>query len=148
MMSNETVKTLRDHYLAENSFGVESYRVKGFPVFVGKWTVFLPNPGQLKFHDLHHVVTGYGTGLVGEAEISAYELRGGCHSLLIFIFCAGAIFFAMFVSPKRVRAAWKQAKGTRTLYDYGIPYSELLEMEVGDLRRRLGIPPKGMRREL
>ena len=40
----------------------------------------LPNPGFLPWHDLHHVATGYGTGLIGEAEISAYELRAGCGS--------------------------------------------------------------------
>ncbi len=147
-MNCETVKICRDRYLAENSFDVESYGARRFPIFVGKWTVFMPNPGQLKFHDLHHVVSGYGTGLVSEAEISAYELRGGCHSLIIFILCVGAIFFAMFVAPKRIRAAWRRAEGTRTLYDFDLPYEDLLEMTVGELRRKLGIPEGGMRREI
>lgn len=148
MRIDETARTGRDRYLAENSFGLESYRAKGFPIFIGKWAVFIPNPGQLRFHDLHHVVSGYGTGLIGEAEISAYELRGGCNSFFIFILCIGAIFFGMFVAPKRIRRAWRRAKGTKTLYNSNIPYEDLLEMKVGELRRLLGIPVVGMRREI
>jgi len=57
-------------------------------------TIYLPNPGYLPWHDLHHVATGYKTGLIGEAEISAYELRSGCRSFFIIILCVGAMMIA------------------------------------------------------
>jgi len=142
-MSEETVKTARDRYLAKNSMSVESYSAPKFPIYVWKWAVYLPNPGFLPFHDLHHVVTGYGTGLIGEAEISAFELRAGCRSLMIHILCFGSIFLAMFVSPRRIVRAWKNAKGTRSLYYTRIEYETMLEMSVGDLRSHLGIPREG-----
>lgn len=144
-MIEETVKDSRDRYLAENSLNLESYTAKNFPVYVWKWTIYFPNPGFLHFHDLHHVVTGYGTGWIGEAEISAYELRGGCRSVIIFILCLGALLIGMFVAPKRIRRAWKQAKGTKTLYYTEIPYEKLLEMSVADLRAELGIERGGCR---
>jgi ubiquinone biosynthesis protein Coq4 len=144
-MKEETVKNSRDRYLAENSLDLESYAAKNFPLYVWKWTVYIPNPGLLQFHDLHHVVTGYGTGLTGEAEISAYELRGGCHSVGIFMLCIGALLIGIFISPKRIWRAWKQAKGTKTLYDTGISYEKLLEMNVSDLREHLGIERGGCR---
>jgi len=146
MKQDEIIRIGRDRYLAENSFGVESYRATGFPIFIGKWTFFVPNPGKLPLHDLHHVVSGYGTGLIGEAEISAYELRGGGCSFFIFILCIGAIFFGMFIAPKRIRQAWRRAEGTKTLYNFNVSYEDLLEMKVGELRRQLGIPSSGMRR--
>lgn len=137
----ETVRAGRDRYLAENSLSPESYTAPGFPIYVWKWSIRLPNPGLLRWHDLHHVVTGYGTGLIGEAEVSAYELRAGCRSAMVFMLCVGAILFGMFVAPRRICRAWKRAKGTRTLYYADISYDEMLEMSVTDLRRHLGMLP-------
>lgn len=142
-MNSETVKAGRDRYLAENSLSVESYSAPRFPVYVGRWPVYLPNPGFLPWHDLHHVITGYQTGLVGEAEISAYELRAGCRSVMIIILCLGAILIAMFVAPRRIWRAWRRAKGARTLYRTSVPYQTLLEMNVADLRESLGLPRDG-----
>ena len=139
-MKAETVRTGRDRYLEENSLSVESYSARRFPIYVGRWPVYVPNPGYLPWHDLHHVVTGYRTGLIGEAEISAYELRAGCGSVMVFILCVGAILIAMFVAPRRVWRAWKRAKGAHTLYHTKLPYETLLEMSVADLREQLGLP--------
>lgn len=138
---DETVREGRDHYLAANSFTLASYTDRGFPVYVGRWPVRLPNPGLLHLHDLHHVVTGYGTGLVGEAEISAYELRAGCRSFVVHLLCVGAILGAMFVAPRRILRAWRRARGASTLYHTNIPYETLLEMRVGELRRHLNVAP-------
>ena len=138
-MKAETVRAGRDRYLEENSLSVESYSARRFPIYVGWWPVYVPNPGYLPWHDLHHVVTGYRTGLIGEAEISAYELRAGCGSVMVFILCVGAILIAMFVAPRRVWRAWKRAKGAHTLYHTKLPYETLLEMSVADLREQLGL---------
>jgi hypothetical protein len=142
-MSEEKVQVGRDRYLADNSLDLRSYSATDFPVYFWKWAVRLQNPGLLPYHDLHHVVTGYGTGLVGEAEISAYELRAGCRSVMVFILCIGAILGGMFVAPRRIWLAWKRAGGTRTLYHTTVPYDALLEMSVGDLRQQLGMPREG-----
>jgi ubiquinone biosynthesis protein Coq4 len=144
-MSNDTVRAGRDHYLVENSLSIDSYTAGRFPIYVGKWPIYLPNPGYLPWHDLHHVATGYKTGLVGEAEISAYELRSGCRSLFIIILCLGAMMIAMFVAPRRVMRAWRSAKGTRNLYRCEVSYDSLLEMQVAELREMLGIPREGFR---
>ena len=142
-MNVATVREGRDQYLAANSLSVESYKSGRFPIYLGRRPIWVPNPGFLPWHDLHHVATGYGTGLVGEAEISAYELRAGCGSLMIFILCVGAILIAMFVAPRRICRAWQQAKGSRSLYHTKVPYEELLEMNLVDLRKHLGLPLQG-----
>jgi ubiquinone biosynthesis protein Coq4 len=142
-MTPETVRAQRDHYLAENSLTTDSYTARRFPIYVGGRPIYLPNPGYLPWHDLHHVATGYKTGLVGEAEISAYELRSGCGSLFIIILCIGAMMIAMFVAPRRVMRAWQSAKGSRNLYRCDVPYDSLLDMRVSELRQMLGIPSQG-----
>jgi hypothetical protein len=141
--ADETVRAARDRYLAANSLSPDSYNERGFPVYVGRWAVRLPNPGLLHLHDLHHVVTGYGTGLVGEAEISAYELRAGCRSFIVHLLCFGAILCAAFVAPRRVLRAWRRARGARTLYYTAVPYETLLGMSVAELRRHLNVAPAG-----
>ena len=142
-MTAETVRAGRDRYLAENSLSMDSYTARRFPIYVGSRAVYLPNPGYLPWHDLHHVATGYQTGLVGEAELSAYELRSGCRSLFIIILCVGAMLIAMFVAPRRVLRAWKIAKGTRNLYRRHVSYDSVLDMTVSELRNMLGIPSQG-----
>lgn len=142
-MSAESVREGRDRYLAENSLTTDSYTSPRFPIYVGSRPIYLPNPGYLPWHDLHHVATGYKTGLVGEAEISAYELRSGCRSLFIIILCVGAILIAMFVAPQRVLRAWKSAKGARNLYQRDVSYESLLDLSVSELRDMLKIPRQG-----
>lgn len=136
---DETVRAGRDRYLRNNSLTLDSYTESGFPIYVGKSFIRLPNPGLLHLHDLHHVITGYSTGLVGEAEISAYELRAGCRSFMVHLLCVGAILCAMFVAPRRIARAWRRARGARTLYYTTIPYETLLDMSVEELRRHLNI---------
>ena len=51
------------------------------PVYTGCLLVPLPNIETrrrfLKYHDLHHLVTGYSVGRLGEGEVSAWELGPG-----------------------------------------------------------------------
>ena len=50
-------------------------------VYTGCLLVPLPNietrRTYLKYHDLHHLVTGYSVGRIGEGEVSAWELGTG-----------------------------------------------------------------------
>jgi hypothetical protein len=143
-----TVRDGRDRYLAENALSTDSYTARKFRVPLGPIRIVLPNPGLLPLHDIHHVVTGYDTGIVGEAEISAFELRTGCRSRIVLLLCVGAIFFGMFLAPRRVLRSWRRSRGLRSLYHADIPYDALLGMDVTELRRTLGIPAGGLADQL
>jgi len=56
-------------------------RPKTVPVYTGCLLVPLPNiearNRYLKYHDLHHLITGYSVGRIGEGEMSAWELGTG-----------------------------------------------------------------------
>ncbi|HLM74811.1 MAG TPA: hypothetical protein VK459_19015 [Polyangiaceae bacterium] len=147
MPAEMTVREARDRYLAKNGFTVEGYRAPTFQIDVLGITWTLPNPEARRqvvpLHDIHHVVTGYGTDLAGEAEQSAWELRGGIHSWFLWLFKLSAIFLGLFLAPRRVVRALRRARGQRTLYLDPPPYEVILEMRVGELRAKLGIPPEG-----
>ena len=95
-------------------------------------------------HDFHHILTGYGTNWIGEAEIGAWELRAGCNSLVTYWLNGSGVVLGLFISPRRVWRAFRAARGQHTLYREAEQYAALLEMSVDALRRRLGIPPEGL----
>jgi hypothetical protein len=150
-----SVRQARDAYLAENGFTVEAYddrwtqgsffgvRLALLNTRRHRWAIML--------HDLHHVVTGYGTNLVGEGEISAWELRHGWRSLGLYvgsIVLFGAVM-GVALSPRRMRSAWQSAAAVRSLFasvplgDEGA-YEALLDLSVEELRTRLGVPRDGV----
>jgi hypothetical protein len=141
------VREARDAYLAANGFTVEGYTASHFEVDVLRvWR--LPNPRArrrvIPLHDLQHVVTGYGTDLVGEAEQSAWELRGGINSWFLWLFKLGAVAIGMLIAPRRVLRALGKRPGQRTLYVGSEEYEAVLSLRLGELRERLGVPSEGL----
>lgn len=133
--SLENVLCARNRYLAASGFSTESYTDTNFTIKLGFLSLRFPNPGLLPMHDLHHVATGYDSSLLGEAEISVFELRAGWGTPLIFFLCCGSILVGLCVSPKRMWRAWKKSRGARSLYGTKTPYESLLAMNVGELQK-------------
>jgi hypothetical protein len=142
------VREGRDRYLAENGFSTDAYKAPSYTVELGGLHLRLPNTvarqRAIPLHDLHHVATGFGTDLVGEAEIGAWELRAGCNSLVTYWLNGMAALIGLFIAPSRTLRALARARGQRTLYLDSINYDALLGLTVGELRARLGIPPDGL----
>jgi ubiquinone biosynthesis protein Coq4 len=89
-------------------------------------------------HDLHHILTEYGTTWRGEAEISTWEVSsGGLRG-----FWAGWILDLMnvaqglVINPRGVYAAFMRGRQTTNLF--GTDFDErILDHSVGDLRASL-----------
>lgn len=73
------LREARDCFLAENGFIVEGYGAPTYRDKLWKLPIRFPNtkvhPGATPLHDLRHILTGYRTNWIGEAEIAAWELR-------------------------------------------------------------------------
>jgi hypothetical protein len=145
-----TVREGRDLYLAENGFTVEAYDAKWTDASFFGIPFRIPNTKAhsdgIKLHDLHHVATGYGTDLVGEGEISAWEFRRGVRALGFYV---GGIVTAGFVAglllaPRRTLAAWRASRTDASLFHTARSYESLLAMTVGELRDELGVPRHGV----
>jgi ubiquinone biosynthesis protein Coq4 len=130
----ENVLAARDRYLSSAGFTTDSYVDPNFVVKLGFLKMTFANPGLLPWHDLHHVATGYDNSLLGESEISVFELRAGWGKPLILFLCCGSLVVGLFLSPSRMWRAWKKARGARSLYGTSVPYEKLLAMNVGQLR--------------
>jgi len=138
----------RDLFFAANGFRVKDYSAPTFTLSIFGLPLKFPNTASRRrvvpLHDLHHVLTGFATDWIGEAEIGAWELRAGCTTFVAYFLNGGGVLIGLFLSPRRVWRAFRAAKGQRTLYRDSIPYEQLLQMTVGEVRRRLGIPPEGL----
>jgi hypothetical protein len=93
----------------------------------------------VRFHDLHHVLTGYPTTWRGEFEIAAWEIAGGVNRYwegwvldLLGFACGLAVY------PRRVYRAFLRGRRSRNLY-FETWDDSILGRRVGDERRRLGL---------
>jgi hypothetical protein len=113
---------LTDFY-ARHGFGqTPGARPLTVPVYTGCLLVPLPNietrHRYLKYHDLHHLITGYSVGRIGEGEVSAWELGTG--SLLASPLLAAmnwiALSTGLVLQPRRMWRAFVRGAGSRNLY--------------------------------
>jgi hypothetical protein len=139
------LRDARGRYFADNAFGDDGgYTKKWVKVQLGPLPFAFPNSDArvraVKYHDLHHVVTGYDTDLCGEAEIGAWEIASGCAG---FVAAWVLNLYALtlgFLSghPGAVWRAFLRGRRTRNLYrdEYG---ETLLDAPLGAVRTRLGL---------
>jgi hypothetical protein len=139
-----TAREGRDRFLSAFGLDTAGYTAPYFLVHLGPRLVLrFRNPGLLPVHDLHHVATGYPATLLGEAQISAFELRAGCPSPLVRLLCVGAALLGLLRRPQAMALAWRAAASARSLYLTTTPYEELLSLSVSELRAFVGIPEDG-----
>jgi ubiquinone biosynthesis protein Coq4 len=129
------VSEARAHHLAANGFSEAAYTDRwlrgplGIPIF---------NPAArrraIKLHDLHHLATGYGTSLRGEAEISAWELGGGCRDYWVaWLLDGAAALLGLVIAPRRTWRAFRRGRRATNLYHLGWS-DDLLEMQLDELK--------------
>jgi hypothetical protein len=90
-------------------------------VYIGCILAPVPNVNArkkyLKFHDLHHIMSGYGIDRIGESEISAWELGSrSCRKPLISIMNLFALSTGFILSPAKVMAAFYRGCRSKNLY--------------------------------
>ena len=94
-------------------------------VYTGCLLVPLPNietrRKYLKFHDLHHLVTGYGVGRIGEGEVSAWELGTGsmAASPVLGLMNLIALSTGLVLDRRRMWRAFVRGCDSRHLYRPG-----------------------------
>ena len=141
--ADATLEAARARYFAVNHFGADGGYEDPFVDFkLGPIPFPFPNtPGRrraVRYHDLHHVLTGYGTDTTGELEIAAWELGAGCRDFLAaWILNLGGTALGAVVAPRRAFAAFRRGRRSRTLY--GRPLAPLLSRTVGEARRDCGL---------
>ena len=115
-------KELNDFY-QKHGFGEDlGKRPKTVSVYTGCIIVPMPNietrRRYLKYHDLHHLVTGYSVGRIGEGELSAWELGTGSAYLypMLGIMNMIALSTGLVLKPKKMWHAFQRGCNSCNLY--------------------------------
>lgn len=138
-----TMKQARERYFAANEFGDDGGYGDAWVDFkLAKVPFPFPNSAErvraLRYHDLHHILTGYDTDWRGEVEIAAWEIGAGCRDFyaawVLNLSALGSWWFA----PRRVFDAWKRGRRSASLY--GLAVEPLLEQTVEQTRAQMHVP--------
>jgi hypothetical protein len=89
-------------------------------------------------HDLHHLLTGYGADLIGEAELGAWELGTGIRDPSAVRYEIRVLGFMLPRSPGRLRTAFVRGRHCRNLLGRSLD-DATLSRTVAELRRELGL---------
>lgn len=110
-------------FYRRNGFG-EAIGARPLTVRVYTGCLLVPMPNietrrrYLKYHDLHHMVTGYSVGRIGEGEVSAWELGSGSAlvSPTLGIMNLIALSTGLVLEPKRMWRAFRRGWSSQNLY--------------------------------
>ncbi len=121
---------------------VEDFKSHCVRVYIGCILAPVPNvkarKKYLKFHDMHHIMTGYGIGRIGESEVSAWELGSkSCKKPLISIMNLFALSTGYVLDRKRVTTAYWRGCRSKNLYYLtdAINEEDLDAMKIEDLKK-------------
>ncbi len=147
------VREARQQYFEDNGFGGGGYDDRWVKLMAGPVPLFFPNTparvAAVRRHDIHHVLTGYETTWAGEAEIGGWEIASGCGRFTAaWVLNLQALLVGMLIAPGAILRGFAWGRQTGNLY-HGDFEDDLLDLGVGELRRRLGLdrplPQPGMR---
>jgi ubiquinone biosynthesis protein Coq4 len=146
-MAISASQTLREaaatHLAAMKDAGVDAdAQARWVRIWIGPIPFAYPNTRQRKrlvlAHDLHHLLTGYGADLVGEAELGAWELGTGVRDRSAVRYEIRVLGFMLPRFPSRLRAAFVRGRHCRNLVGYRLD-DAALSRTVADLRTELGL---------
>lgn len=135
-----TMRDARKVYFDVNGFGeTGGYDDPWVDFKLGPIPMPFPNTkgriDAVRYHDLHHLLTGYETDIVGEFEISAWEIAAGCKGYgAAWALNLGGIAGGLFRAPGRVFAAFVRGRRHRTIY--GEDLDQVLDLTVAEARAR------------
>lgn len=147
---SSSVRAAREQYFAANGFSAATYTDAWVTLArLGPIPLSFPNTPSRKraipIHDLHHVATGYPTTFVGEAEIGAWEIAGGCADYwAAWVLDTCSLGYGLVIAPRRVYRAFMRGRQSRTLYHTGWD-DALLDLSVAELKQRIAADRPGTR---
>lgn len=128
-------------YFDANGFGPDGgYAAAWVDLKLGPLPIPFPNSDArrraVRFHDLHHIATGYQTNYAGEFEISAWEIATGCRDFVAaWQLNLAGMLGGILTYPKRTFRAFIRGRHTKNFY--GQEYEPLLGLSVQDARAKL-----------
>jgi hypothetical protein len=150
MNADQTLREAQAKFLSANGLPADGgEHARAWNCRIGPVTLTLPNFAWRKRaivrHDLHHVITGYECGAIGEFEMAAWEFAAGRFDhVCATAFCLPLVTMGAITAPRRTFAAFMRGRVSETLYGSPVD-STLLSMPLQAARRRFAPPAQPAR---
>jgi hypothetical protein len=93
-------------------------------------------------HDIHHLLTGYKSELLGEFEIAAWEIGSGCMDYFAaYLLNSGGLLAGLLIYPRPSFKAFLLGCRTTNLYQLNIDDKSLKNSTIEELRKQIGLNP-------
>ncbi|MBX3459930.1 MAG: hypothetical protein KF696_08185 [Planctomycetes bacterium] len=145
MTNTLTLGQARDAYLQRYGFSTAAYEERWAAIKLGPIKFWIPSTRTrreaIRFHDLHHTLTGYPAIPSGEAEIGAWEVATGCGRFrAAWVLNLFAMGMGLLIAPGKTFRAWVRGRKTKSNF-YHLTYDEaLLHRSADEMRREIGLP--------
>jgi hypothetical protein len=111
------------------------------------FNVYIPNWDNRRKavlrHDIHHLLTGYKSELLGEFEIAAWEIGSGCMNYFAaYLLNAGGLLAGLLIYPRPTFKAFLLGCRTTNLYQLKIVDKSLKNSTLEELKMQIGLEPK------
>ncbi len=94
-------------------------------------------------HDIHHLLTGYKSELLGEFEIAAWEIGSGCMNYFAaYLLNSGGLLAGLLIYPRPTFNAFLMGCRTTNLYQLNIDDKSLKNSTIEELKMQIGLEPK------
>lgn len=138
-----TLREARDRYFALMGLSDGGYDSPVAVLRAGPIPITVPNTAArvraLRFHDLHHPLTGYDSTWTGEGEIGAWEVASDCADhRAAWALNLLAMAIGLGLAPRRIFRAFVRGRHSRNLYRETFD-DALLDETIGGARTRLGL---------
>ncbi|MFN0276867.1 MAG: hypothetical protein ACKVPJ_14055 [Chitinophagales bacterium] len=89
-------------------------------------------------HDIHHLVTGYESLLLGETEIATWEIASGCKKYwAAFYINMFGFMLGLVINLKGVFREFRKGRRTKNLYHDTRIEAYWLDVKIADIRKHL-----------
>jgi hypothetical protein len=110
------------------------------------FNVYIPNWDNRRKavlrHDIHHLLTGYKSELLGEFEIAAWEISSGCMNYFAaYLLNSGGLLAGILLYPRPTFKAFILGCRTTNLYQLKIDDKIMKNSTIDELKIRIGLQP-------
>jgi ubiquinone biosynthesis protein Coq4 len=145
-LESKTPSEILPKFYADHNLGDEGgmYIEYVTIVFTDWFHLYIPNISSRKkavfLHDVHHLITGYESVIVGEFEIAGWEIASGCikYWFAYFINSPG-LLMGVFLAPKKTMTGFKRGCRSSNLYLLGLDFEVINKTTIGELKKQVGI---------
>jgi hypothetical protein len=148
-MIKETISDKLNSFYQDYNLGDEGGNQLSYVIIeiTSFFKVYIPNWDNRRKavlrHDIHHLLTGYKSEILGEFEIAAWEIGSGCMNYFAaYLLNSGGLIAGIFLYPRPTFKAFILGCRTTNLYQMSLSDDDMKSSTIEELKNKIGLNSK------